>query len=98
MKSKRMTVWFVLSAAAAASIIAEAQSLNPRTVPSSAPPAVSPRKSGEVRAPSQHPPIDDASGRGITANGSTTGSGAAGISMPIQPLPPEGNKPLPKPY
>jgi hypothetical protein len=99
MKTKHVAVLLVLGVAAGAPTLAEAQSANTPTVPARAPQATGTPKTDVAPAQNQvRPPVDAVSDHGITSSGSAPGSSGAGLSMPMQAVPPVGDKPLPKPY
>ena len=98
-KTKHVAILFVLSAAAGAPIVAHAQSANTPTLPARAPQATGPPKTDAAPAQNQvRPPVDAGSDHGITSSGPASGSSRAGPSIPMQAVPPVGDKPLPKPY
>jgi hypothetical protein len=99
MKTKHVAILFVLGAAAGAPVVVESQSVNMPTLPARAPQATGSSKTDMTPAQNQVRPLVDAgSDRGIPSRGSNSGSSGAGVSMPMQAVPPAGDKPLPKPY
>ena len=99
MKTEHVAVLFVLGVAAGAPLLAEAQSANTPTVPARAPQTTGLPKTDVAPAQNQvRPPVDAVSDHGITSSGSASGSSGSGLSMPMQAVPPVGDKPLPKPY
>jgi len=99
MKTEHVAVLFVLGVAAGAPLLAEAQSANTPTVPARAPQATGPPKTDLAPAQNQvRSPVDAVSDHGITSSASASGSSGAGLSMPMQAVPPVGDKPLPNPY
>jgi len=99
MKTNHDWILFVLSAAAGAPIVAGAQSANMPTIPARAPQATGPPKTDGAPAQNQvRSPVDAVSDHGITSSASASGSSGAGLSMPMQAIPPVGDKPLPNPY
>jgi len=101
MKTKLFAILFVFSAAASAPVVVEAQSTTTPLVPARAAQATGPIKTDA--APAQHQgraPVDAEGDRRVNLSGSAVGSSGAGPgpSMPMQAVPPMGDKPLPKPY
>jgi hypothetical protein len=75
MKTKHVAILFVLSAAAGAPIVAEAQSANTPTLPARTPQATGPPRTDGAPAQDQvRPPVDAGSDCGIQSSGSASGS------------------------
>ena len=99
MKTKHVAVPVVLGVAAGAPILAEAQSADTPTVPARAPQTTGLPKTDVAPAQNQvRSPVDAVRDHGITSSRSALGSSGAGLSMPMQAIPPVGDKPLPNPY